>query len=77
MSALVNFLQTQESRSLARGMTNKQEVTIGANSSISVPCKVMGCCIDRRIPVLFEIYEICKQLPRARKGLENNINKDW
>ena len=54
VSALINFLQTQEPRRLARVITYKQGATIRANSSISVPCKVVGCRIDRRMPVLFE-----------------------
>ena len=54
IKALVSFLETQEPRRLATVTTYKQGAIIRKNSEISIPCKVQGCTVDRRLPVVFE-----------------------
>lgn len=52
--ALVNFLQAEDAKSFVRVTTYKQGALIRAHSSISIPCRIEDCHVDRRTPVIFE-----------------------
>ena len=54
IEALVAFLNTERQERLGKVVTYKYGALIPANSSLSIPCRVDGCIIDRRMPVVFE-----------------------
>ena len=54
MNALINFLKTEEPGELARVTTYKSGSLIRAGASISIPCRVENCQVEKRTPVIFE-----------------------